>query len=637
MASFLYWARGLRRARGPAVMRLPPHWESLRELAWEMPAAPGVYQFLGPNRKVLYIGKAKSLRDRIRSYFSAEALADAKRGGLLAEAVSLGSILVHNEKEALALENNLIKEHQPKYNVLLRDDKTYPYIKLTREKFPRVYVTRRLKKDGSTYFGPYFPANLAHRLVHFIHKHFKVPSCRIDLTRNHPRPCLEYHIHRCWGPCVEGLVPDSTYERAVRDVRAFLAGRRRKLASDLRRRMIKAAEALEFEKAASLRDLVTTVEEITERQRMAAAAGRDIDFFGLHADPPLVAANIFHVRNGRVVDRREFYWEDIQGFDLPDFLATLVPQVYLGQRQVPSLVRVPAEFDGMAALAELLSETRGSKVDIAVPLRGSKKALLDLVAINARNCFEQRFRIRRPSAAQIAVAWRDALNLPPGDDGATLDTRIECFDVSHTQGVEVVASMVVWDNGRMRKDQYRKFIVSRQANDDFAAMKEVVVRRYRRVKATNRAFPAVVLVDGGVGQLHAAASALEEVGAAAQPLAAIAKREELVYVYGQEDEPIRLDRASPVLHSIQQIRDEAHRFAIRFHRQRRSKRSLQSELLEIRGVGPATARKLLRSFGSVAGVRDCAFEDLAQAVGRQRAKAIRDHFGGPLRRHAQQL
>ena len=589
---------------------------------------PGIYQFLGERGKVLYIGKAKSLRDRVRSYFSSEALADSKRGGLLNEARSIRDIVVNNEKEALALENNLIKEHQPKYNVLLKDDKTYPYIKLTREKFPRVYVTRRLKKDGSTYFGPYFPGNLAHRLVRFIHRHFKLPSCSIDLTRNHPRPCLEYHIHRCWGPCVEGLVSDATYRQAAKDVRSFLAGRRNKLVRDLRTRMLQASDALEFEKAAALRNLVSTVEEITERQRMAAAEGRDIDIFGIHAEPPLVAANIFHVRNGRVVDRRELYWEDVESFELADFLASLLPQVYLGPRQPPSLVSVPANFDGMEALRELLSEKRGTKVAVAVPLRGSNRALLNLVTTNARHCFEQRFRVRKPSPARAAAAWREALNLPPADERAKQVSRIECFDISHMQGTDVVASMVVWQDGRMRKSDYRKFIVSKQANDDFAAMREVVTRRYARLRKDSKSFPSFVLVDGGLGQLHAAARALEELGAAAQPVAAIAKREETLYVYGQEDEPIRLDRFNPILHTVQQIRDEAHRFAITFHRQRRSKRTLRSELLEIHGVGDVTVRKLLRTFGSVAGVRASTQEDLARAVGQKRARAIRAHFDG---------
>lgn len=618
-------------------MPLPPHWDELKAAAWELPAAPGIYQFIGRDRKVLYIGKAKSLRDRVRNYFSNEALADAKRGGLLSESRSIGNILVSNEKEALALENNLIKQHKPKYNILLRDDKTYPYIKLTKEKYPRVYVTRRLKKDGSTYFGPYFPGNLAHRLVRFIHRHFKLPSCSIDLTRAHPRPCLEYHIHRCWGPCVKGLVADDTYQRAAEDVRAFLGGRRHQLVRDLRERMLRASEDLEFEKAASLRNLITTVEEITERQRMAAAEGRDIDIFGVHAEPPLVAANIFHVRNGRVVDRREFYWEDAADYDEAEFLASLLPQVYLGQRHVPALVRVQREFEGMAALAELLAENRGAKVEIAVPLRGSNRALLDLVVTNARSCFEQRFRVRKPTAVQMAEAWRDALNLPPAEEGEKSNNRIECFDISHTQGTEVVASMVVWENGRMKKSAYRKFIVSRQANDDFAAMREVVRRRYSRLQVERNGLPLFVLVDGGIGQLHAAAEALEELGAAALPLAAIAKREEVLYVFGQEDEPLILDRFSPILHAVQQIRDEAHRFAITFHRQRRSKRALHSELLDIPGVGETTARKLLTQFGSVAGIRESGFEDLSAAVGRQRAAAIRAHFAGAAEGQAQQL
>ena len=609
-------------------MPIPPRWDELKEAAWELPPLPGIYQFLGEHGKILYIGKAKSLRDRVRSYFSSDALDDSKRGGLLNEARSIRDIVVSNEKEALALENNLIKEHQPKYNVLLKDDKTYPYIKLTREKFPRVYVTRRLKKDGSTYFGPYFPGNLAHRLVRFIHRHFKLPSCSIDLTRSHPRPCLEYHIHRCWGPCVEGLVSDDTYRQAAKDVRSFLAGRRNKLVRDLRARMLQASDALEFEKAAALRNLVSTVEEITERQRMAAAEGRDIDIFGIHAEPPLVAANIFHVRNGRVVDRRELYWEDVESFELADFLASLLPQVYLGPRQPPSLVSVPANFDGMEALRELLSEKRGTKVAIAVPLRGSNRALLNIVTTNARHCFEQRFRVRKPSPARAAAAWREALNLPPPDEGARQISRIECFDISHMQGTDVVASMVVWQDGRMRKSDYRKFIVSKQANDDFAAMREVVTRRYARLRKERKTFPSFVLVDGGLGQLHAAARALEDLGAAAQPVAAIAKREETLYVYGQEEEPIRLDRFNPILHTVQQIRDEAHRFAITFHRQRRSKRTLRSELLEIRGVGDATARKLLRTFGSVAGIRASKHEDLAKAVGEKRARAIREHFDG---------
>lgn len=615
----------------------PPHWSELKRSAGELPASPGIYQFFDGRERVLYIGKAKSLRDRVRSYFVSEAQANPKRSGLLSDARSIRTILVNNEKEALALEDNLIKRHKPKYNILLRDDKTYPYIKLTREKYPRVYVTRRLKKDGATYFGPYFPGNLAHRLVHFIHRHFKVPSCSVDLSRHHPRACLEFHIHRCHGPCVKGLVADATYDKAVEDVRAFLGGRRQTLVRDLKKRMLEASGALEFERAAALRDLASTVEEVTEKQRVAAAEGRDIDFVGIHAESPLVAVNVFHVRNGRVVDRREFYWEDIAAYDASKFLGSLLPQLYLGTRQAPSSIKVPTHFEGLGALAELLSEKRGSKVEISVPQRGSGKALLDLVGTNAKQCFEQRFRIRKPAASKVMEAWYDALDLPLPEDAAKSGSRIECFDISHTQGTEVVASMVVWENGAMRKGEYRKFIVSRQANDDFAAMREVVRRRYARLQAEQKPFPALVLIDGGVGQLHAAAESLEELGLAAQPLAAIAKREELVYVRGHESEPVRLDRFNPILHAIQQIRDEAHRFAITFHRQRRAKSTLRSELLLIPGIGESTVRKLLQEFGSIQGIREAHDEVLTAAIGASRAEAVRTYFRGQAAAQAQQL
>ena len=615
----------------------PPHWSELKRSAGELPPSPGIYQFFDGRERVLYIGKAKSLRDRVRSYFVSEAQADPKRSGLLADARSIRTILVNNEKEALALEDNLIKQHKPKYNILLRDDKTYPYIKLTREKYPRVYVTRRLKKDGATYFGPYFPGNLAHRLVHFIHRHFKVPSCSVDLSRHHPRACLEFHIHRCHGPCVKGLVADATYDKAVEDVRAFLGGRRQTLVRDLKKRMLEASGALEFERAAALRDLASTVEEVTQKQRVAAAEGRDIDFVGIHAESPLVAVNVFHVRNGRVVDRREFYWEDIAAYDASKFLGSLLPQLYLGTRQAPSSIKVPTHFEGLGALAELLTEKRGSKVEISVPQRGSGKALLDLVGTNAKQCFEQRFRVRKPAASKVMEAWYDALDLPLPEDAAKSGSRIECFDISHTQGTEVVASMVVWENGAMRKGEYRKFIVSRQANDDFAAMREVVRRRYARLQAEQKPFPALVLIDGGVGQLHAAAESLEELGLAAQPLAAIAKREELVYVRGHESDPVRLDRFNPILHAIQQIRDEAHRFAITFHRQRRAKSTLRSELLLIPGIGESTVRKLLQEFGSIQGIREAHDEALTAAIGASRAEAVRTYFRGQAAAQAQQL
>jgi len=593
----------------------------LREKAAQLPLSPGVYLYKDSGGRVIYVGKAKSLRLRVRSYFSDDRLADVKTGTLISEAIDVDYILVDNEKEALALENNLIKQWQPRFNILLRDDKTYPYIKLTAEKYPRVYVTRRLRKDGATYYGPYFPGNLAHRLVHFIHRHFLVPSCKVDLTRYHPKPCLQYHIHRCLGPCVEGLTTDEAYGRAVRHVRLFLEGRHGDLAAELRARMEAASEATRFEEAASLRDLLATAEELDERQKMAAAKGGDIDIFAVYAEPPLVALNVFHLRNGQIVDRREHFWEDQEEFDEPQFLSALLKQIYLDQRYVPGIIHVPVDFEDRVALEELLSEMRSRKVEIHTPQRGQKKALLDLVGTNAKHSFEARFRVLKPSSRAIQEALQDALNLPEPPK------RIECFDISHIQGTDKVASMVVWEDGRMKKSDYRKFIIRTViGNDDFASMREVVTRRYSRLQQEKQPMPGLVLIDGGIGQLHSAAEALEAIGIINQPLASIAKREEIIYVYGQEDEPIVLDRFSPILHLVQSIRDEAHRFAVTFHRTRRNAQRLTSELDGIEGVGEKTVQRLLKHFGSSELVRAAGQEQLSAVVGQAAARRIRRYY-----------
>jgi excinuclease ABC subunit C len=587
-----------------------------------LPAQPGVYLFKDALGNILYVGKARSLRHRVRSYFSDTKLLDAKTGSLVREVADLDFILADNEREALALENNLIKQYRPRFNVLLRDDKTYPYIRLSAEKYPRVYVTRRIRKDGSNYFGPYFPASLAHRIVDLIHKRFLVPSCTVDLTRPHPRPCLQYFILRCHGPCVPGLVSDERYAEAARDVKLFLEGRRHDLLTSLEQRMLAASAQERFEEAAKYRDLMRTVRDIEERQKVAAAEGDDTDVLAFHAEPPLAAVNLFHLRRGRVVDRRDFYWEDLEDFAPEEFLAALLKQLYLEAHYLPRFIHVPQEFEDLALLEQLLGERAGRRVEILVPQRGPKRALLALVEKNARQSFEQRFRVQRPSAKAIAEALEVALSLPAAP------RRIECFDVSHIQGTDTVASLVVWEDGRMKKSDYRKFIVrGEHGNDDFASMREVVTRRYRRVLDEKRALPPLILVDGGIGQLHAAAQALESLEIINQPLAAIAKKEEIIYVLGQEQEPVRLDRHSPILHLVQQIRDEAHRFAVTFHRQRRGVRQ-RSELLEISGVGPRTAEKLLRRFGSLSRLRALELEELEQVLPRAQAKKILLHLRG---------
>jgi len=592
-----------------------------------LPTRPGVYLYKDAHDTVLYVGKAKNLRSRVRSYFSDERIADIKTGTLLGEARQIDFIQVDNDKEALALENNLIKQWKPRFNILLRDDKTYPYIKLTAERYPRVYVTRRLRKDGATYYGPYFPANLAHRLVHFIHRHFKIPSCSVDLTRRHSHPCLEYHLHRCLGPCVEGLTTDEQYAEAVRSVRLFLEGRHKDLGDELRARVQEASAEMRYEAAASLHELLRTVEEMGEKQKMAAAEGADTDIFAYYAEPPLVAVNLFHLRGGHIVDRREYFWEDQRAFDPSEFFASLLKQTYLDGPYVPAFIHVPVEFEDCQLLEEFLSERRGRKVEIHTPQRGQKRAMLDLVESNAKHSFEQRFRVLKPSSKAIQEALQDALGLEE------TPRRIECFDISHIQGTDKVASMVVWEDGRMKKSDYRKFVIRTvEGNDDFASMREVISRRYARLKEEKAARPdtaksMLVLVDGGLGQLHAAAEALEGLGITDQPLASIAKREEWIYVYGQgirgQEEPIVLDKFSPVLHLIQTVRDEAHRFAVTFHRTRRNASRLRSELEHIPGVGEKTVTKLLQHFGSLERVRSASEKELASVTGAAAARKIR--------------
>jgi excinuclease ABC subunit C len=600
----------------------------LAQKAASLPAEAGVYLFKDALGNILYVGKARSLRNRVRSYFLESRWTDAKTGSLVREIADLDYIVVDNEREALALENNLIKQHRPKFNVLLRDDKTYPYIRFTAfEKFPRVYVTRRLKKDGSIYFGPYFPHSLAHRIVHFIHKTFRIPSCTVDLTRAHPRPCLQYYIRRCHGPCVPGMVSDQRYAEAARDAKMFLEGRRHDLMKSLESRMQQASDSERFEQAASYRDLLGTLAEIEERQKIAAAAGDDTDVLAWHAEPPLVAVNLFHLRGGRVVDRRDFYWEDLEEFEPAEFLSSLLKQLYLDAAYLPRAIHVPADFEDRTLLEEILSERAAklepprSRVEILIPQRGPKHAFLELVEKNARHSFEQRFRVLKPSSKAVMDALEQALGLPESP------RRIESFDISHLQGSDTVASMVVWEDGRMKKSDYRKFIIRGEwGNDDFASMGEAIERRYRRLREENRPFPSLILIDGGLGQLHAAAAALEKLEVINQPMASIAKQEEVIFVLGQEDEPIRLQRHSPILHLIQQIRDETHRFAVSFHRQRRSRRTLRTELEDIPGVGPRTAQKLLQRFGSIARVRSASPDELAEVVPKPLAEDIAAHL-----------
>jgi len=661
----------------------------LYEKIRSLPTEPGVYLYKNADGEVIYVGKANDLRARVRSYLLEANQANAKTGSLMREAVDLDYILVANEHEALALENNLIKQRKPRFNILLRDDKTYPYVKLTlADRFPKVFVTRRLRKDGAAYYGPYFPGNLAYRVVELIHRSFLLPSCKVDLSRYHPRACLQYYIHRCLGPCVEGLTTPEIYSEAVRDAQLFLEGRHAELERTLSTRMMAAAEAEQFEAAARFRDQLSTVHQLREKQRIATAELEDdADVFGYHFEDGSLAVNLFHVRNGKIVDRREFFWEDLpslleslneptdMGASAPDsrtwentkaeepsfnashVFSALLKQLYIDQHYVPRTILIPVGFDERETLSALLSERAGHKIDIAVPQRGEKRSLVDLAGQNAKQSYTQRFRVLEPSRKAIQESLADTLMLPE------LPLRIECFDISHIQGAETVASLVVWEDGKMNKSAYRKFKVKTVVGvDDFASMREVVERRYRRIRdyATENSalkghgfsrviksqdmeaasasqgkseqskepltMPSLILIDGGLGQLHAAAEALESLGFTSQPLASIAKKEEIIYLYGAEDEPIVLDRRSPVLHLVQLIRDESHRFAVGYHRQRRAMRDRDSELLNIPGVGPQTRQRLLTHFGSLRDVQQATPESLAAVVSRKTAETIWQHF-----------
>ena len=606
-----------------------------------LPTQPGVYLYKNAEGEVIYVGKANNLRSRVRSYLLAAAQANAKTGTLMREAVDLDYILVANEHEALALENNLIKQRHPRFNILLRDDKTYPYVKLTMaDRFPKVFVTRRLRKDGAAYYGPYFPGNLAYRVVELIHRSFLVPSCKVDLSRYHPRACLQYYIHRCLGPCVEGFITPEAYAHAVRDAQLFLEGRHAELERTLTTRMMAAAEAEQFEAAARLRDQLSTVHQLQEKQRIATTEqGDDADVFGYHFEDGRLAVNLFHMRAGKIVDRREFFWDDLpelaevgaedegegEGAEAPfhagHVFSALLKQLYIDQHYVPRSILVPVDFDDRETLADLLSDRTGHRIELAVPQRGEKRSLVDLASQNAKQSYTQRFRVLEPSRKAVQEALADALMLPE------LPRRIECFDISHIQGAETVASLVVWEDGKMNKQAYRKFKIKTVTGvDDFASMNEVLTRRYRRLLEEKQPMPSLILVDGGLGQLHAAAEALESLGLTTQPLASIAKKEEIIYLYGNEDEPVVLDRRSPVLHLVQLIRDESHRFAIGYHRQRRAMRDRDSELLTIPGVGAQTRQRLLTHFGSLRDVQQATAESLAAVVPRKTADMIWRHY-----------
>jgi excinuclease ABC subunit C len=602
--------------------------EDLKEQIARLPEQPGVYVWANAAGEALYVGKARSLRDRVRSYLAAHGLSP-RHDALLAEIARLDVILTDSVMEALALENNLIKQRTPRYNILLRDDKNYPYLQLTTsEPFPRVLVARSVERTGDFYAGPFLPAKLARRTMSLSHRLFGIRSCNEVITGQRARPCLEYDIKRCIAPCVREVCTEEQYGVAVTNTRLLLEGRNDELIETLRGRMVGASEGQRYEEAAQLRDAMRTVQTLRDRQQKVATAQLgDRDVFGLKVGPSGGTIHVFAMRGGRVVERVELSTDPgaIAGGDA-DVLQAALSQFY-ELRVPPAEINLPADIDDREPMEEWLSARAGRRVRILVPQRGDKRALVDLATRNAELAYRTRFNETTAAHFEALETLRSVLDLP------ALPRRIDCFDISTIQGSETVASMVVCEDGRMKKAEYRKFRVrgsrlgapQSRLLDDFAAMREVVQRRYRKVLEEGGPFPDLILIDGGRGQLSAAYEALEGIGLGNLVAVGIAKKEEVLFTRGRPD-PIVLPEHDPALLLIQRIRDEAHRFAVTFHRKARSMRDLRSGLDDVPGIGARRRRALLTAFGSLAGVRRATREELESVVGARAASAVLDYF-----------
>ncbi len=624
---------------------------TLEEKLKEIPRSPGVYLHKDAEGKIIYIGKAKNLRNRVRSYFQAgrhgEFSYGIKTEELVHQIADVEVIVTDNEAEAFILEASLVKKHQPYFNYKLKDDKSYPHLKLTvNEPFPKCVITRRIQNDGALYFGPFLPAAMARKTIDLINRTFQLRTCDIEIDGKAPRPCLEYHIKRCLGPCVKGLCTAEEYQEAVRDVRMLLEGRNTELAGILEERMLSASEEMRYELAAKYRDLRKTVIKLSEQQKMATTSESDIDIFGYYREGKRLALQLFTMREGDIVGRREFFWEDLpeEDFNPAGFLSEVLMQYYsaseaptvpaadLQTREVrtsflPREIHVPIDFEDRELLEQVLSERRGRRVHILAPQRGEKRDMIDLVEKNAKLAFEQRFRVLKPDMKRVLEEMQETLELP------RFPARIESFDISHIQGAENVAGMVVCENGKMNRNEYRKFKIRwKEGADDFASMNEAVLRRYRRLRDEQTELPDLIVIDGGKAQLNAAATAMRELDLEAVPMIGVVKpplhHNQVAYllVKGREDHPIYLDSYSPVLRLIQMIRDETHRYAVAYHRKRRELRDFTSELSAIPGVGAKRKTRLLRHFGSINRISEASVAELAPFVGRKTAAEIVEHF-----------
>lgn len=599
---------------------------TLDEKLKELPISAGVYIHKNADGKIIYIGKAKNLRNRVRSYFQSSKNHDHKTKQLVKHIADFEFIVVDTEVEALVLESNLIKKHKPRYNILLKDDKQYPHLKLTNEAFPRVMMTRKLLKDGGIYFGPFLPTSLAYKTLELINRTFQLRTCDIDINGKLPRPCLEFHLKRCLAPCVKDLCKPAEYVQATADVKLLLEGKNKELAEQLEQRMWHFAETERYELAAKYRDLRLTVLQLGEQQKMVTTADRDVDIFGYYVEKPRLALQLFTMREGRIVGRREFFWEDLDEFLPEKFFGEILSQYY-STDYVPLEIHVPSNFDDREILEKVLTARRGRKVKFFTPQRGIKLEMIELVEKNAKISFEQRFRVLKPDMEKVLEDLQEILELP------RLPVRIESFDISNISGSENVAGIVVFDNGLQNRAETRRFkIKTVEGQDDFASMREAVFRKMRRTLDEQKQLPDMIFVDGGKGQLSAAASAMRELDLEAIPLIGLVKPPKHhnqishLLVKGRESSPIPFDASSPTFRFIQQIRDETHKTAIEYHRKRREVRDFTSDLTAIPGVGEKRKMRLLRNFGSIVKIATASVDDLKVFVGEKTAKDIVEHF-----------
>ncbi|MBA2379531.1 MAG: excinuclease ABC subunit UvrC [Blastocatellia bacterium] len=601
----------------------------LAEKLKSVPTSAGIYLHKDDRGKILYVGKAKNLRNRVRQYFHSSRNHDIKTRRLVKLIDDFEFIVVDNEVEALVLESNLIKKHKPRFNVMLKDDKQYPHLKLTNEPFPKVVITRKFTRDGSSYYGPFLPTVLARKTLNLVNRAFQLRTCDIEIDGKLPRPCLEYHLKRCLGPCVKDLCTQEEYLEAARDVKTLLDGKNKELAHDLERRMWKFAEENKFELAAKYRDLHRTVLALGDQQKMATLADRDVDIFGFYRENQRLALQLFTMREGRIVGRREFFWEDLpddESFDGSKFLGEVLVQYY-STDYVPLEIHVPQDFDDRELLEQLLTERRGRRVKILDPRRGKKRELVALVETNAKVAFEQRFRVLKPDAEKVLAEMQEMLEL------SYFPERIESFDISNISGAENVAGIVVFENGKPARKEYRRFIIKTvEGSNDFASMHEAVYRRYRRSLEEQKPLPQLIFIDGGKGQLSAAAAAMSKLDLEQIMLVGLVKPPKRhtqishLLIRGRENEPIPFDRNSLAFRMILNIREETHKTALEFHRKRREKRDFTSELSEIPGIGEKRKLKLLKNFGSIERIARAKVEELRPHVGQKAAQEIATHF-----------